>query len=644
MTMMISRRQPKQPGPTNGHDSINGPPTIVSSTAGMPTKERGQTSVGRRRHWFVASFLSGAISMGLVFFRFRDDLITRCPQTTAVQLSSAKEDTATETPHADVKKWTWFQGDVNQFYNELEKDHNRDPNKIADYAVHRWMGTDRSTTHHYEILYESIQRYTGRTLGMQNLRVLDAGCGLGSAMKWMEELEPSWEIVGHTLSQEQINFIRTKLPPHNFQVALKSFDDLETDALYDVIYSIEAMIHSIDIQKTLKAWAEHLNPAHGSLIVIDDFLMPSAAAERNASEMQMFRRGWMANSFYTVAELNSMARRYGLELVEARDVLSEFRVVELNYQNKAPKLSVDGTRNHQGWIGSKYRHKLTVEGKIGYFMVVFRNTAANKPALKVEQPSWTIGPSNPLTSTNHSDAATCASVPIPIGNQERATANITIKKECISSWYCCEKHKNYLHKLETKRTNTHGFLVMDKSLFGSYMQAFAKHLNDFYRSLPADYKSGRFLDIGATGSTVSGMTQVTSKFAHFAGPAFEYWMLDSDQGAKFLNHTIYCDICDCPQAESCGFDVTFSHTVLEHASHPEKAFDTIARLTKRGGLTMHLVPWSYQYHATPDDYFRFSHSALRVLVSRSKPALMTLIPVKCMSYVSLYMTLVEDGG
>ena len=29
---------------------------------------------------------------------------------------------------------------------------------------------------------------------------------------------------------------------------------------------------------------------------------------------------------------------------------------------------------------------------------------------------------------------------------------------------------------------------------------------------------------------------------------------------------------------------------------------------------MHLVPWSYQYHGTPDDNYRFSHKALRTLL------------------------------
>ena len=121
--------------------------------------------------------------------------------------------------------------------------------------------------------------------------------------------------------------------------------------------------------------------------------------------------------------------------------------------------------------------------------------------------------------------------------------------------------------------------------------------------------TGKFLDIGGTGSVVSGIIKVTSKFAHFSGP-FDYWMLDSDPAAEGLQNALHCDMADCLEAQDCGFDVTFSHTVLEHSSQPWKVFDTIARITKKGGLTMHVVPFSYQYHATPDDHFRFSHKAL----------------------------------
>merc|ERR1719277_1419386 len=90
-------------------------------------------------------------------------------------------------------------------------------------------------------------------------------------------------------------------------------------------------------------------------------------------------------------------------------------------------------------------------------------------------------------------------------------------------------------------------------------------------------------------------------------------MLDSDPGAKGLNRTIVCDITDCPQAAATTFDVTFSDGVIEHVRRPWDAVKQIGQMTRTGGLSLHMVPWSYQYHATPHDYFRFSHEALSSL-------------------------------
>jgi len=480
--------------------------------------------------------------------------------------------------------WKWYDGNLTLYYNDLEKDHNRNPNDMSKYAVHRWMGEKRSTLIHYELIHGSLTRY-----GKARQTVLDAGCGLGSALMWMEQREPTWTLQGRTISDEQLQFIEQKLPQHKFQVQLQSYDELNDDETpFDAIYSIEAMIHSTDIAKTLSVWARHL-AADGTIVIIDDFLSPGV--NRDEPDVEFFSKSWLANSLVTTVELSAIARRSGLELVESRDLLAEYRIVELNYRNSIPKMDPDANKNHQGWMGSKLRQKLTVEGKLGYNMVVFKKK------------DWTAAASD----------ENCPSVPSSPATSVSTFPNIIAKDECLSGWYCCNQSANYLEQLAANRTHRYGYLKLDESLFGNYMEIFAAQLNSFYKQLPGDY-TGRFLDIGATGSTASGMTQVTTKFQHFAGP-LEYWMLDSDPAAKALNQTIYCDVCDCPDASTCGFDVTFSHTVLEHASHPHKAFDTVARVTKKGGLTMHLLPFSYQYHATPDDYYRFSHSALKVLVS-----------------------------
>merc|ERR1711957_661365 len=60
----------------------------------------------------------------------------------------------------DLNAWKWFHGDVGKFYNILvDSDSKNDVNNIASYAVHRWMGKDRSTLIHYDLIYKAVEAY-----------------------------------------------------------------------------------------------------------------------------------------------------------------------------------------------------------------------------------------------------------------------------------------------------------------------------------------------------------------------------------------------------------------------------------------------------------------------------------------------------
>lgn len=507
----------------------------------------------------------------------------------------------------NIGSWTWFNGDVNKYYNKLiESDSKRNPNDIKSYAVHRWMGKDSSTLIHYELILAVIHQFFEDAENL-DLRLLDAGCGLGAGLMWFETNGPStWNLIGHTISTAQLDFIE-KLPSHKFNAVLKSYDDLsvynDSNKPFDVIYSIEAFIHSPNERHTLQTWSNALAD-QGLIVIIDDFL--SVGVDKNADDIQLFSKAWMGNVLQTTTSLNEIAEQFSLDLVIDRDLGSEYQIIKRNYGNKLPIIAPTETKHHQGWLGSGMRQRLMVEGKLTYRMVVFQKkggmkstskkssddkcisveSAGNKPLLKFE----------PIQAEHRS------------GNGNDGGA----KQQCISGWYCCGKGNEWWENLEEHRTHNTEYLKLPKSLFGDYMEKMTYHLNEFYSLLPSGV-TGKFLDIGGTGSVESGMNKVTSKFAHFSGP-FDYWVLDSDPAAKGLENALHCDMGNCPEAEDCGYDVTFSHTVLEHSSRPWDVFDTIARITKKGGLTMHLVPFSYQYHATPDDNYRFSHKALTSLL------------------------------
>lgn len=76
---------------------------------------------------------------------------------------------------------------------------------------------------------------------------------------------------------------------------------------------------------------------------------------------------------------------------------------------------------------------------------------------------------------------------------------------------------------------------------------------------------------------------------------------------------IEADITNCPNIQDNTYDIVFSVSVFEHIAEPWKAASEISRITKPGGLTCHFAPFSFFYHESPIDYWRYSPKALEFL-------------------------------
>ncbi|MDP3122554.1 class I SAM-dependent methyltransferase [Polynucleobacter sp.] len=70
------------------------------------------------------------------------------------------------------------------------------------------------------------------------------------------------------------------------------------------------------------------------------------------------------------------------------------------------------------------------------------------------------------------------------------------------------------------------------------------------------------------------------------------------------------DISNCPHIESNTFDAVISVSVLEHVKDIRGAANEISRILKPGGVTFHVVPFSYFFHGAPVDYWRVTTSAM----------------------------------
>jgi SAM-dependent methyltransferase len=94
--------------------------------------------------------------------------------------------------------------------------------------------------------------------------------------------------------------------------------------------------------------------------------------------------------------------------------------------------------------------------------------------------------------------------------------------------------------------------------------------------------------------------------------------IDLRDGAN-VDHVL--DICSAPKPMKAvlgeePFDLVICCHVLEHTRRPTKAARNIEGALRPGGVAYVSTPWSQAFHATPDDYWRFSVRGLMLMFER----------------------------
>ncbi len=69
--------------------------------------------------------------------------------------------------------------------------------------------------------------------------------------------------------------------------------------------------------------------------------------------------------------------------------------------------------------------------------------------------------------------------------------------------------------------------------------------------------------------------------------------------------------------ENESFDLVLSTQVLEHVPNPQKILNEMARVCKKGGFVVVSLPFVYQEHEEPYDFFRFTQFGINELLEKS---------------------------
>jgi ubiquinone/menaquinone biosynthesis C-methylase UbiE len=120
-----------------------------------------------------------------------------------------------------------------------------------------------------------------------------------------------------------------------------------------------------------------------------------------------------------------------------------------------------------------------------------------------------------------------------------------------------------------------------------------------------EYIKGSVLDLGCG----------RSKYKHIVlANAGSYLGVDK---YKYGNNVeIVADAQQVPFSDN-SFDTILCLQVLEHVSSPIKVVNECYRVLKLGGKVIITTPWIYPYHGEPEDYYRYSRTALEFMFSNS---------------------------
>jgi SAM-dependent methyltransferase len=166
-------------------------------------------------------------------------------------------------------------------------------------------------------------------LGPDDSRVLDLGCGVGTAALYLARRR-AVKGVGVSISPEQVRLAqryaeRTPDLQGSARFVVADFTDLPDDLTgFDLAFAIESFVHATDPSAFFGEAAGALRPG-GALVVVDDVLSDAGAASADP-RLDDFRAGWHAPNLLTVEGAESVAAGHGLVLEESRDLSSMQRM------------------------------------------------------------------------------------------------------------------------------------------------------------------------------------------------------------------------------------------------------------------------------------------------------------------------------
>jgi len=171
--------------------------------------------------------------------------------------------------------------------------------------------------------------------------------------------------------------------------------------------------------------------------------------------------------------------------------------------------------------------------------------------------------------------------------------------------------QNSLEWLPTKFVRKHGKLrgSRDKAELSIASRLMADLIAQAYEAAIPNHVSGRLLDLGC------GKAPLYESYREYVSDVQCIDWSNSPHGVEYTDQV--CDLSETIPYSDGRFETIILSDVLEHLPEPIKCWHEMHRLLSPGGKALINVPFYYQIHEAPHDFYRYTEFALRRFAQES---------------------------
>jgi tocopherol O-methyltransferase len=168
----------------------------------------------------------------------------------------------------------------------------------------------------------NMNRFVAHTLGLKpddSRIVVDAGCGVGGTLIYLQRHYPALKLIGVNISEEQLNFAKSKADP-NGNISFVNADYTRTglpSGYADAVYAVESVCHAQSKSDFFDEAYRLLKPG-GLLIVLDYAQKAEPQDVLTQEQLRNFEVGWAVPQYLVNADL--AIANSGFELVSVTNL------------------------------------------------------------------------------------------------------------------------------------------------------------------------------------------------------------------------------------------------------------------------------------------------------------------------------------